>query len=159
MYFYHLTTSSIDSVTCFGDQCNDGKPGSAFWCCPDNSWLHWLASQQAWDDDEFHRNIKLLAEDYNIYRVGVDMSQVLVCRNEEDAQQVFSKYGFVYDTGFGFREAIDWIQVSKKWKAIYIAFTPLGHYRVDGLEWLSGWDVKSIAIWDPSIIKKFILTE
>ena len=163
MLFFHLTKDKLTTIHCsMGDVC-DFKPEGAFWMAPGNEWVNFEARRSAWTDQETKQNIKSVRRNNNFYEVDVDMENVLVVDDEDDARQVFEQYGHMIETSFGDEvEVIDWMKLSKDFDGIFINFTPMSHYspeRDPGLGWLSGWDISSIAIWNESMVRGITLVD
>ena len=92
-------------------------------------------------------------KEINCYGVVVDMTHVTVISSKEEAEELFEEFGFM-DDGL---PKIDWVKFSEETGStgIFVDFNP----RVSCVEWLRGWDITSIAIWNQDAIVSVDLTE
>jgi len=134
---------SINAFNGFNVASNVGnishKPKGLWYSC-NEEWKEWCR----WDAPHWY-------EAYNFkYDIEVDLSKMLVIRNEQDFRNFEQNYAAdINPRRPGRIKAINWEAVSEDYSGIEIC-PYLGQFRMSNSKWYYTWDIASGCVWDSS---------
>jgi hypothetical protein len=107
----------------------------------------WYSCGSEWDDWCRYEMPQGITGSPHVYRIEVNLSRMLVIRNDDDFESFVSKYR-VFKSGFGL---IDWPRVARDYDGIEIC--PYQQQRRMSSDWYYPWDVASGCIWGSGAFK------
>ena len=154
----HLSKTLIDKIE-IKTKTSDvhGKP-PGFWYGFGDNWINFKKYGVTWDTGQGDSLKRLMNSDVYVYKLYIDMSNIIVLNTEESYKDFTKKYSI----GRDYPHNIDWNLVSKEYKGIeFPNFEELGvralYEESKEYYWTYTIDVNSGCIWDGSVIKKIRL--
>jgi hypothetical protein len=114
----------------------------------------WLIWDIEWTEPSEPENIKISS-----YDIDINSGEVLVIDSIDKLQNIKNRYPYRSEFGCGNRLLIDWVRLSKDYKAVYMVY----HKLMNGLELLSddyidirSYDCDTTMVFDKSIMSGIV---